>query len=191
MNNFKLIAEGIDSTPVLTALDRNAELWDAVTIRQDYEGSAHRDTKCIFLRAPASMDNVLEVIDSVHTPYVARLGSPVIALMEALVALVGIRELGRVMLVKLKPGGVITPHTDEGAYAEYYARFHFVLSGECEFRVNSQRMDMAPGELWWFNHQRRHSVANGDADRIHLIFDGTAPGYTGALGSTNETEVRE
>lgn len=181
MNNFKLIAEGIDPQPVLEALASVPELWDEVTIRQDYEGSAHKDTKCIFLRAPVSFDNVLDCIGSVATPYVGRIGSPIIELMHKLVEGVGIRELGRVMLVKLRPGGVITPHTDEGAYARYFSRFHFVLSGGCRFVVGEDDVPMTPGELWWFNHQRPHYVMNRDTDRIHLIFDGAAPGYTGAL----------
>lgn len=181
MNNFKLIEAYIDPKPVLDALASVPELWDEITIRQDYEGSAHRDTKCIFLRAPASYENVLDVIDTVSTPYVGRIGSPIMELTAKLVELIGIRELGRVMLVKLKPDGWITPHTDEGAYARYFARFHFALSGSCVFHSGKEKMPIAPGQLWWFNHQREHTVFNDAVDRIHLIFDGTAPGYTGAL----------
>lgn len=184
MSNFKLIASGIDPQPVLDALDRLPELWDEVTIRQNYEGSAHKDTKCIFLRAPTSLENILEVIDTVATHNVGRLGSPVMELMNHLCGLVGIRELGRVMLVKLKPCGIISAHRDEGAYARYYSRFHFVLSGSCKFYcggISDKPVAPAVGELWWFDHQKTHQVFNNGEDRIHLIFDGTAPGYTGAL----------
>jgi hypothetical protein len=31
---------------------------------------------------------------------------------------------------------------------------------------------MKPGEIWWFNNQALHSVANeGTEDRIHIIVD--------------------
>jgi Aspartyl/Asparaginyl beta-hydroxylase len=47
-------------------------------------------------------------------------------------------------------------------------------------RSGSETVHMAPGELWWFDHQVEHHVENDGPDRIHLIFYATAPGYTGA-----------
>jgi hypothetical protein len=95
----------------------------------------------------------------------------------------GIRDIGRAMLVKLKPNGVISPHIDEGAYARYYARFHCVLSTspDCLFYSGDDCVHMSEGECWWFNHRATHHVHNGAQERIHLIFDGCAPGFTGVL----------
>jgi quercetin dioxygenase-like cupin family protein len=91
--------------------------------------------------------------------------------------------LGRIMIVRLKTGGEIAPHIDEGAYARYYARFHLVLESNpaCVFKAGGELVHMAPGELWWFNHQVEHSVVNNGPDRTHIIVDLTAPGFTGAL----------
>jgi Aspartyl/Asparaginyl beta-hydroxylase len=77
------------------------------------------------------------------------------------------------MLVRLKAGGAITPHVDEGAYAQHYARFHLPIdsTAACRFFCGDESVHMAPGEFWWFDHQREHSVVNDGPDRVHLILD--------------------
>lgn len=184
MNKFKLIATRIDPAPLLALLEGNASMWHEVTIRQSYAGSAHRDTETIFLRAPASLVDVLNVIDSVDMPAIQVLAPALLPVMAQITDAIGMRELARAMIVKLKAGGRITPHFDAGSYARYFARFHYVLTStpECRFTVGDETVHMAPGELWWFNHQVEHHVENDGPDRIHLILDATAPGFTGALG---------
>ena len=179
--NFLRLVYGIDPSRVLGRLAGMPQLWQQVTMRQNYEGSAHRDTETIFLRAPERIQDVLNVIESVEMPEMQALEMSEI--IDALCKKIGIRDLGRVMLVKLKPKGVIKPHTDEGAYARYFARFHCVLSTSpgCMFHAGGDAVHMQAGEVWWFNHRVQHEVRNGDAERIHLIFDGCAPGFTGAL----------
>jgi quercetin dioxygenase-like cupin family protein len=174
---FFRIMEGGDAKALLERI--HPQMWREQTLRQDYEGSAHADTETIFLRAPLSTVDVLNVIDSVTLPAWDVLGMS--DFLEPVKTRIGARELGRVMLVKLKPRGFIRPHRDEGAYARYFARFHIVLSGHCVFYCGGEEQAMAPGELWWFNHQKDHEVHNGEQERIHLILDACAPGYTGAL----------
>jgi hypothetical protein len=179
--NFLRLVYGIDPEPVVRRIAAMPELWSQITARQTYEGTAHADTETIFLRAPSRTQGVLDCIESVEMPAMQAL--EMTEVMDALVREIGIRDLGRVMLVKLKPSGVIFPHTDEGAYARYYARFHCVLttSAECMFYVGGESVHMAAGEVWWFNHRLQHEVVNGNRERIHLIFDGAAPGFCGAL----------
>jgi quercetin dioxygenase-like cupin family protein len=159
-------------------------MWGEITVRQKYAGSAHSQTETIFLRAPASLLDVLNVLDSVDMPAIRVFESALLPLMGQITEALRLRELARAMIVKLEAGGCITPHRDEGAYARYFARFHYVLTStpECHFTVGDETVHMAPGELWWFNHQVVHHVENLGPDRIHLIFDATAPGFTGALG---------
>lgn len=174
--NFERIDQGVDVAPLLAAINLQPDLWDEITIRQTYPGSAHHDTSCIFLRGPYAftfaeymgntkaydypvMDALMPVIHNVMRPILIDLG---------------VTELGYVLVVRLKAGGEIDPHIDEGAYADHYERFHLVLTSEPgnEFTVADQTVHMAPGDLWWFNHKRLHSVVNGSAhERIHVIFD--------------------
>ena len=58
----------------------------------------------------------------------------------------------------------------------------FIMEGEGAYTaVDGERVYMAPGEVWWFNHQVKHSVLNKGSARVHLIMDLAAPGFTGAL----------
>lgn len=175
--NFCQLMQGGNADVLLARI--TPSMWREQTLRQTYEGSAHMDTETIFLRAPVSTIDVLNVIDSMTLPAWDLLGMT--EFLEPVKHRIGARELGRVMLVKLKPNGFIRPHRDEGSYARYFARFHVVLSGHCTFYCGGEEQAMAPGEMWWFNHQQEHEVYNGEQERIHLIMDACAPDYTGAL----------
>lgn len=180
---FRRLAAGLEPHAAIAEIERRSELWSLIQLRQQYEGSAHRDTETIVLRGPTSIENLFDNMDSVDFAYFSELYFTTRLLKEALEPLRW-RELGRIMIVKLKAGGAITPHTDEGAYARYFARFHLALesSPACIFTAGGESVHMAPGELWWFNHQVEHSVVNNGADRTHIIVDLCAPGFTGALG---------
>lgn len=180
--NFRRLLSGLKVEAALKELAAAEHLWTVMKLRQEYEGSAHADTETILLRGPASTVNLFDNLDCFDYPTLERLPETV-ALIRFAFEFLRAREVGRMMLVRLAEGGWIRPHVDEGAYARYFARFHLVLESnhDCIFRAGEERVCMAPGELWWFNHQVEHSVLNKGAARIHLIMDFTAPGFTGAL----------
>lgn len=162
----------LDPAAAVWEIQQRPELWDLVTVRQQYEGSAHRDTESIILRGPTTLDDIFDNLDSVDFPTLAELPATR-DLIDRVLDMVQAREVGRLMVVKLHAGGRVTPHTDEGRYAEYFARFHLVLtsSPKCRFHAGGEQVVMAPGELWWFNHRAQHEVRNGGPERIHLILD--------------------
>jgi hypothetical protein len=176
--NFQRLATGIVIAPVLAELDTQPELWGEITLRQEYPGSAHHDTECIFLRGPviehgAPLAAVFDTLDSADYPALDKLPQTANLLVRTLGFLAAV-DVGRVMVVNLFPGGVIDPHVDEGAYAEAFERFHLSLQSEegNSFTVAGETVHMAPGELWWFNHRREHTVRNdSDRPRLHLIID--------------------
>lgn len=179
MRNFQLIARGVDVRPALAGLAARPELWRIFTGRQDTPGSAHHDTECIVLRGPATitMEAVFNDLNAHWLDYDGILPalSEVLALTIAAVGKLGdVEQLGRVMVVNLKPGGRIDPHADEGAYAEHYERFHLALASEPGnwFYCGDEAVYMKPGELWKFDHHTEHQVANlSDQGRIHIIID--------------------
>lgn len=180
--NFRRLIAGLDVSPALEELAGRPELWELIQLRQQYAESAHVDTETIVLRGPSSVDNLFDNLDCLHYAAIEQLRATW-ALVRHVREFLQAREAGRVMLVRLKEGGWIRPHVDEGAYARYYARFHLVLESNhyCRFACGQEKAIMAPGELWWFNHQMMHSVINNGPARTHLIMDFTAPGFTGAL----------
>lgn len=184
MKHFAKLNATVDPGPLLAALEANPHLWGEIKVREQYPGSAHSDTETIYLRGPTSLEGIFDNLDCEPYASIEKLGAALRITYSAVSRLVGVRELGRVMIVRLKPGGRILRHVDEGGYARFYARFHYVVktSPGCLFTCGPDQVHMAAGQTWWFNHQVEHSVINmSEEERIHLIFDCTAPGYTGAL----------
>lgn len=182
MPNFLRLLTDLDVGPMLAALRERAHLWQEITARQEAPGSPHHDTECIWLRGPRAlnMDTVFNDTASVDYPPMTELAGAVYPLVAPLLRVLGSTRLGRVLIVNLKPGGVIDPHEDQGRYAKSYSRLHLVLQSEPgnAFTCEGETVHMAPGELWWFNHRGQHSVRNdSDQPRIHIIIDAQLPGH--------------
>lgn len=177
MNHFTKLPVMFNPYGALKELDAHPDLWGQITARQDFPGSDHKDTETIYLRGPAKLDvpsDYMAVGNAVD--YLGNLGElPACAdLLRHALETVGASELGYVMIVKLKAGGYVTPHIDEGPYSDHFTRFHLVLStnAACVFHVEQEDQHMQAGELWQFDHKSTHHfVNNGDTDRIHIIFD--------------------
>lgn len=173
MRNFDCITESLGLAPLLEALAIDSERWwSEVTVRQTFPGSAHHATETIFLRAPVPGSDPFNELESMDMPAADGVYSEAMHLIEGLP--LRIAELGRVMVVRLRAGGRIDPHSDEGAYAANFSRFHIALQAEPGnvFRVGSERVCMRTGECWWFNHRIEHEVHNDSTSpRVHLIFD--------------------
>ncbi|WP_342769073.1 aspartyl/asparaginyl beta-hydroxylase domain-containing protein [Marinimicrobium koreense] len=80
-----------------------------------------------------------------------------------------------VRLMRLKPGAIIKPHRDHQLSLEYgLARLHMpiVMEDDVQFVCNHNPVPMKPGELWYINVDKTHSVRNtGTTDRINLVID--------------------
>lgn len=179
--NFKRLAQGLDVQPLLAALSARPELWDAITVRQYALGSAHRDTRSIYLRGPYdfTFKDYFMTVEAYDYPLMDELSEVLIPLLRPMLQELGVTELGYVMLVELKPGGHVKAHVDSGKYADHYCRFHLTITGEqgSTLTAGGETQHFAPGELWWFNHKALHYADNtSDAARIHLILDAVVPG---------------
>lgn len=177
MKNFELLKSGIEVSGFSEILNKHPTLWNMETGRQDYPGSAHRETKCIILRGPKikTQEGLQGNHGVINYPYMVPFYKPVISFLEIIKDMgLGSVDVGMIMLTKLPPGGQIYMHVDEGAYAENYQRYHLVIQsgGEDSFQCEDEIVEMQTGELWRFNHKGRHGCVNdGTEDRIHLIID--------------------
>jgi len=150
------------------------------TWRQDHPASSHKDTQTMYLKMPEIITEYA-VFHSLDSQWVGNSLFRHIA--EDLLKRVRFSimnyfkfdyELGRVMLVKLNPWGHITPHTDEGTYAEHYERFHLpVVTNDTAFmRIGTDLINMRRGCVYKIAHRVEHECWNlNGGDRIHLIFD--------------------
>jgi hypothetical protein len=180
---FRRIATGLDTAPLLAALDANSHLWDVETRRQDMTGSPHKDTEAVYIRWGKTFD-VERVLENVYeiegTPEANELCPGLNQVLTPVDDLLGHPALGRIIIAKLEPVGHIDAHVDSGRYADFYDRFHLVLSASPgnEFTVGPHTFGGAPGELWWFNHKLTHEVFNwSNKPRIHMIIDAMVPAY--------------
>lgn len=181
-SNFDIIASDIDVSEIQKILTDNSELWNHITVRQESPGSAHKETKTIYLRGPKSLNiqDYMGTISAMDYPASEVFGSAVKNAIGSHLKALKVQGMGYAMFVSLKPYGRVTPHVDEGVYADHYSRFHLVIrtNDKSSMIVNDEARHMKTGELWWFNHKATHSASNyGDTARIHLIFDAVTPLY--------------
>ncbi|WP_147113032.1 aspartyl/asparaginyl beta-hydroxylase domain-containing protein [Tateyamaria sp. syn59] len=84
-------------------------------------------------------------------------------------------DLFRVRLLVLHPGAAIGEHTDEAAEnTPDQIRLHvpIITNDKVEFIVDGERLRLSPGEVWYVDTLRPHSLRNdGDAARVHLVID--------------------
>lgn len=184
MRNFQCLAQGLNVTPLLAAITRRPELWTEDTYLRDYPQGPFKEIDSIILRfPPRSVHDTEEALknheanfdqhENVDQP-VFKLLPEARPLIFGLMSLVQGERLGRCIINRIAPGGVIFPHKDTPAHAEYWDRFHIVLKSQpgVVFRCGDEKVYMAPGELYWFQNAEEHEVLNNSADdRIHLVVD--------------------
>lgn len=184
MNARKVFEINENLTGMKSEVLDNYALFNQFKLRQEFENSCHSDTKTIVLRIGKSLrpDTPIDAIDEYimyhelecewwwnNLGFFPTIHKTIHLFMNRL----DLKELGWVTVVALKPGGLIKPHPDEGAYCEYYNRYHIPLFTEnAPFFVDDEEYQFKEGELWTFDNQLTHWTINeSDKERIHLIFD--------------------
>ena len=80
----------------------------------------------------------------------------------------------RIMLARMAPGGMIHPHQDTNPAAKWPHKIHvpIVTNDRVAFFIDGVGHHFPDGEAVEVNNMATHAVTNdGDADRIHLIFE--------------------
>ena len=184
MKNFTRLSAGVEINPLLLAIKRRPDLWAEDTYLRDYPQGPFKEIDSIMLRFPEKsvvetkleLQNILSKFDQhENVDYPAyKILHEARSLIMNLFSYVGGERLGRAMINRIAPGGVIFPHVDTESHTDYYTRFHIVLQSQpgVVFRAGTEQVYMATGEVWWFDNSQEHEVINNSADeRIHLIVD--------------------
>jgi hypothetical protein len=184
MKNFMRIAGGLDTTPLMLAIQRRPNLWKEDTYLRDYPQGPFGEIESIILRFPPRTVHETEEALAKHMVHfdqhenvdqeVYKVLPEARGIVMGLMARVAGERLGRVMINKIAPGGRIFPHADTPVHAEYWDRFHVVLQSSpgVYFRTGDEEVYMAQGETWWFQNQEEHEVINNSPiDRIHMVVD--------------------
>lgn len=84
-------------------------------------------------------------------------------------------EKQAVRYLQLAPNSEIKPHKDfDLVYWDGYVRFHIpiITNDSVKFMIGDEQLNMKPGECWFADFSRTHSVSNfGKTSRIHLVID--------------------
>jgi hypothetical protein len=181
MKYFQQLAAGINVTPLMNALQRQPELWDANPIRTKHPGTAHAEVSDVLVRFnnieeylrtgdPATITDDKEAIPYPAWEKLPQLRPIIFDLMRTVEA----TRLGRVIITKLPPGKEITPHVDQGAPATWYERYQLAIQSlpGAEFNIGDEGVNFRSGDMWWINNGVEHSVVNNSKDdRIVCIID--------------------
>lgn len=178
--NFIRIGE-INVSSINQSLFKNPDLWNQHRFRTTFPNTPHVDVDDIWIRF-SSLDkcdtttNVIGDLTNVWYPAITKLPE-VKDICLNLMRAVGAYELGRVLITRIPPGGIILPHADvDGDYVNTMdrMRYHVVLQGSpgSMYRTGDETVNMRTGEIWAFNALLEHEVYNHSADdRIHLLID--------------------
>lgn len=123
---------------------------------------------------PHTIEALSAIVDCIDTP--ARMLYPSIdKLVNWIYDNVNGIKLGRIMIVKLLPNGIINAHIDPGQYFQEHYRFHvpFITDPNVLFYgEDGVPAHMPEGFLSQLANRRMHSAENqSNVDRIHLIVD--------------------
>lgn len=176
MSNFLRIASNVDVIPLLTAIQRQPELWNQNDLRTTHPMTPHDAVDDIWLFFNEIRENPADAIEDLQTvPYGAWEKLPQArAIVFDLMRRVEATQLGRCIITRLPPGGVIAPHVDHGSPATFYSRFQIPLqcAPGCLFKIEDETVTFKAGECWLINNRAEHSVINNSAeDRVALVVD--------------------
>jgi len=176
MQRFLRLADAVDVIPALREISTQFGLWNQNTLRTCHPDTAHADVSDIWLwfnEIPDDPQGVVNDIQTVAYPAWGRLPSLRRLVLDLIHRVDGV-QLGRCIVTRLPPGGVITPHVDQGAPAEFYTRYQIVLQSlpGALFHCGDETVNFRSGEVWWINNRVTHSVVNNSGDdRIVCIVD--------------------
>ncbi len=171
----------VDPQPLLQAIDAlGDDAWEEYVRRQE-KFAPHRQTQTI----PLLYDSDMRHSDPTPWPRFAEFEPVMKPVLEAIEKAHSPAKDGdegyfvRIILTRLSPGSVITPHRDHGPSMLRSHRYHLaiVTNKHVEFGIENEMKHFAAGEIWEINNRKLHAVRNlGEDSRVHLILDYVVPG---------------
>ena len=167
--NFTKVMQNGNPQPLLDQLAEHPELWNTNNVRTSKPYTAHHDVDDIILRYPRPN------VNQYNYPSFNVL-SAALPIVMALMQAIHCEALGRVLISRLPPGGIIGLHDDTlpGGLPMYYSRYQVPLQSKLGMRFicDGEECNMEAGSIYWFNNTLLHEVRNeSDIDRISMVVD--------------------
>ena len=168
---FNKIYSGLDIAYANIELEENDFLFGERGLRKD-ASDVHSEMSDIWIRyqelTEDNLANMNEEHDSVwleHLMFIKKLCFEVMTLVEG-------ERLGGVLITKLKAGGRILPHIDQGWHAGYYSKCYIPIKNKAGaiFKFGDNIIEPDEGDVWMFDNSVEHEVINdSEEDRIAMI----------------------
>ena len=181
MTNFPVLFENIDVAPIMSALERNPDLWNAINSRSNFPESPHREASDIWLRYndyQNFIDSPLTFNDP-HIPVWYPAWKKLPELKPIIFDLMGVLHgemIGCVLITKVPAGKKVYKHVDQGWHVGYYDKFYVQIQGAegchfyCEDKGKTEEFAPKTGQVYLFDNRKLHWVHNDSAvDRITMI----------------------
>lgn len=153
MKHFHRLAQGIMVAPIMDAILRHPQLWNAISEPQQ-----------IVMRAAPEFKET----------EAARILSGIKKVGLDAAALLGASSLGAMMVQKIEPGkrAVFAGAQKNDPFAQYRFMLHCGIAHQGpSVLCGDEDVHMMPGELWWIDTKAPSAVNNLTSDDIvHVIF---------------------
>jgi hypothetical protein len=166
------LINSINVESVIDILKNKPELWNLDKTRQTlYE--EHKETESIIL-----------IFTNNTYPYERKINKELIGVFKPFLnELISILNehfkysqpvIVKLIFAKLKAGGKIKPHIDNGFILQVPNRIHIPIipNDDVIFTINKKQKQFKKGNMYNFNNTMEHSVINNSStDRVHCIID--------------------
>ena len=169
MSNFRFIERNVDVSKIIKQVNDNPLDWQAVSAYKNIAGD---------LKPYGFLPLVMAVVrDANDSPKDTELqqNTPLYKKYNEIRKWLRNRNVfntSRAAFFRLKPGGTVGKHIDEGKYYLTRDRYHLSLQGTYLYGVDGEYHQIEPGTFFWFDNKKHHSALNnGTVDRITFVFD--------------------
>lgn len=170
MSNFRFIDCDVDVSKILKQLNDNQEDWNYISNLQGKGISGD-------LNPYGFLPLVMALVDPGEDPKNAeRLEKTELykkhSEIRKWLRRQGIMQTSRAAFFRLRPGGKVGRHIDEGTYYLTRDRYHLSLQGTYDYECGGEWHTIKPGTFFWFDNKQHHQAINvGDVNRITFVFD--------------------
>lgn len=170
MSNFRFIAKEIEISKILQQVLDNPDDWKAVSTYKNIAGDLEPYGFLPLVMAWVKQEGISpkDTEHQTQTPMYKKYTE-----IRKWLRNQGIYEISRAAFFKLRVGGSVGKHIDEGKYYLTRDRFHLSLQGTYLYNVDGEEHIIEPGTWFWFNNKKPHFAKNisPDTERITFVWD--------------------
>ena len=179
MRRFTQIAADVNVAPLAAQLAQHPQLWDQIDYRRTGKDTPHAQMQDVWCRYADIHQHLREgTLEQMREPFLPifypawHILTALHPLVFTLMALIRAEMLGGIFITRIRPGGKIAPHVDDGWHPKNFTQFYLSVQSApgAVFACEDEAIEPKTGDVWAFKNTQRHWVNNdSDQDRITAI----------------------